>query len=149
MRTCFFFAPLVLLLACGGKGEAPDQGSGKGGQVASGGDGASTGGTGGDGASTGGTGGDGGSTTSGGTVSTGGTAGQGMAGPGLVDCDLRSVECRIAQPICADNQVPSVNGSCFGPCVPIESCACSTADECPFSDRYTCWQRTHCGPYVR
>lgn len=137
----FFFAPLVLLLllACSGKGEAPGGASGSGGQVASGGDGAITGGTKGDG----------GSTMSGGTVSTGGTGGQGVAGQGLVDCDLRRVECRIVQPTCAENQVPSVNGVCFGPCVPIESCACSAADDCPFSDRYTCWQRTHCGPYVR
>ena len=161
MRALLLFAPLFGLLACGGKGE--DSSSGGGGQGDTGGASSSSGGataTGGSNASAGtpasagqpaGSSGEasGGSATSAAGAATGGNAGQGSGGGALVDCDVRKVACRVAQPICPENEVSSVTGSCFGPCVPIESCACSAAAECPFSDRYTCWQRTHCGPYVR
>lgn len=154
---------MALMLACVGKAET--SGEGHGGRVETGGAAPNVGGAnptmGGSSASTGGanTGGGGGSADAAGQSGTGGqngtaggsgTAGQnGTGGQKLVDCDLRKVECRAAQPGCPENQVPSVNGVCFGPCVPIESCACAAAQDCPFNDRYTCWQRTHCGPYVR
>jgi len=139
MRAPLFLAPLVILLACTDKDDGSD--AGRGGQSTSGGVANIAGST-----TTGGT-----TATSGGTGSaTGGaSAAGGKKGQDLVDCDLRKVTCRIVQPTCAENQVPSVEGSCFGACVPIESCACSVAQDCPFEERYTCWQRTHCGPYVR
>ncbi|HYP74443.1 MAG TPA: hypothetical protein VER12_00725 [Polyangiaceae bacterium] len=134
---------MLVALACVDKGEKAE-GEGRGGQVENGAAGASIGGS---STSIGGS-----STNSGGAHASSGGAGAAIGGAGgqrLVDCDLRKVMCRAAQPSCAENQVPSVEGSCFGPCVPIESCACSASLDCPFSDRYTCWQRTHCGPYVR
>jgi len=160
MRSSLFFAPVLVLLACSGKDADPVQGGG--GHSASAGTDLVTGGASAAGetnasggkpvASAGAVGaGSGGATTSGGATNTAGQAsgGQGTGGQALVGCDLRNIACRIAQPICPENQVPSVEGSCFGPCVPIESCACAAPAECPFNDRYTCWQRTHCGPYVR
>ncbi|HET7543039.1 MAG TPA: hypothetical protein VFK05_24365 [Polyangiaceae bacterium] len=161
MRTVFFVAPLLVLLACTGKDADSVQGSGghieiggtgpaggasaagetsaSGGKPASAGPGGTTSG----GASNGGT------STSAGASTSGGKGGQGMGGQELVACDLRKVTCRVAQPSCPENQVPTLVDNCFGPCAAIESCACSAAEECPFTDRYTCWQRTHCGPYVR
>lgn len=169
MRKIVFLAPLLLLLACGGKSEAPggaSAGHGESGGASS--DAGSTSASGSTSAATGGvneTGGasagggkptgvagdsaHGGSVPAGGAPATAGEGGQGTAGTALVDCDLRTIICKSAQPVCPDNQVPSVNGVCFGPCVPIESCACSVAADCPFNDRYTCWQQTHCGPYVK
>lgn len=134
MRAPLFIAGLLIPLACTDKNGDP--GAGHGGQITSGGARTSTGGA---------------AATSGDTgVATGGvSAAGGKDGQELVDCDLRKVTCRVAQPICPENQVPSVDGSCFGACVPIESCACSVAQDCPFEERYTCWQRKHCGPYVR
>ncbi|HYQ02349.1 MAG TPA: hypothetical protein VER96_26935 [Polyangiaceae bacterium] len=142
MRASLFFAPLLALIACGGKDAVSAPGGG--GHDAGG--GTDAGNSGGGGATN-----SGGTLDSGGVTSAGGQApaGGGVSDPGLVICDLRKVACKIAQPICPENQVPSVEGACYGPCVPIESCACAAAEECPFSDRYTCWQRTHCGPYVR
>jgi hypothetical protein len=88
----------------------------------------------------------GGKANIGGAATTGGSAGGEPSG--LVDCDLRKVLCRIVTPTCSAGQVPSVNGTCYGPCVKIESCACSSAAECPNNDEYTCWGGKHCGPYV-
>lgn len=68
---------------------------------------------------------------------------------GAVSCDPRAVLCRRAPPKCAGGQVPSVVGSCFGDCVPVEQCQCSDAPECPQPDVYTCHRSAkHCGPYV-
>jgi hypothetical protein len=65
------------------------------------------------------------------------------------NCDTSRVLCRIAPPQCAEGQVPSVSGTCFGPCVPIESCTCAGPSECPDSNKYTCHLSAgHCGPYV-
>jgi hypothetical protein len=154
MRAILFIAPLVALLACTGKDKSTAQGQG--GLVEVGGAGKDSGGatasSGSTSAEAGGVnaGGNGGQGTGGnGGQETGGSGRQGTGGTDLVVCDLRKIACRVVQPSCPENQVPSVDGSCFGPCVPIESCACSAAQECPSSDRYTCWQRTHCGPYVR
>jgi hypothetical protein len=48
-----------------------------------------------------------------------------------VSCDTSKVLCRVAPPTCPAGQVPSVTGSCFGPCVPIESCTCTASQSCP------------------
>jgi len=57
--------------------------------------------------------------------------------------------CKRVAPECGSFEVPSVENTCYGPCVKIERCACQTAEQCPDSDQFTCWSRTHCGPYVR
>jgi hypothetical protein len=65
------------------------------------------------------------------------------------DCDPRKILCRAAPPACPDGQVPSVSGSCYGPCIPVESCTCNAPEACPNSDKYTCHMSAgHCGPYV-
>jgi hypothetical protein len=92
----------------------------------------------------------------------GGSGGQSMGGrdpgdggadsgpaDGLFDCDARKIICKRAAPACGDFEVPSVEGTCYGECVKIDLCACSSADECPNENEYTCWMSTHCGPYVQ
>lgn len=86
--------------------------------------------------------------TGGSSTATGGAGGAGGEAQELVDCDVRKVVCRIAVPSCPENHVPSVIGTCYGPCTRIESCACTVATDCPDNDQYTCWRRMHCGPYV-
>lgn len=169
MRSlCFLFASLALVSGCGGASKEP---------AATGGAGPSSAGTsnhGGDsGAGAGGAGVVAGSSsvagsTEGGSVGSSGSAAGGVSGggasggtgasagtetgeggePSLVDCDARKVTCKVAKPTCGTFQVPSVEGSCYGECVKIERCACSEAAECPDSNQFTCWKRTHCGPYV-
>lgn len=169
MRSlCFLITTLGLLSACGGSSKEPAATGGTT-QSSSG-----TGNLGGDsGAAAGGSGtvagsnsvagsNDGGSVSSSGS-STGGASGGGATGgagasaggdtgdggePSLVDCDERKVTCKVAKPTCGTFQVPSVEGSCYGECVKIERCACSEAAECPDSGQFTCWKKTHCGPYV-
>lgn len=69
---------------------------------------------------------------------------------GGYDCNLDGVACFIAVPQCEEGQVPSVDGSCFGPCVPIEQCACNGPEDCPNEEQYTCWLSAgHCGPYTQ
>jgi hypothetical protein len=66
-----------------------------------------------------------------------------------VSCDTSKVICKIAEPKCPTDQVPSVVGTCYGPCVDIDACACTTAAQCPNSSKYTCHVGAkHCGPYV-
>lgn len=66
------------------------------------------------------------------------------------DCDPRKLRCRRAAPHCAEGQVPSVAGSCFGECVPIEACRCTGPQECPLHEQYTCLlSARHCTPYLR
>jgi len=67
----------------------------------------------------------------------------------LADCDTSKVRCRRMAPQCPEGQVASVAGSCFGPCVAVERCACSATIACPQPEKHACWQSTHCGPYVR
>jgi hypothetical protein len=68
---------------------------------------------------------------------------------GATTCDPRKVLCRAAPPTCGTGMVPSVLGSCYGPCVPIEQCTCAEAAACPDSNQYTCHMNVgQCGPYV-
>jgi len=79
-----------------------------------------------------------------------GGADTGSAGGGaLVDCDQKKILCKRLAPQCAEGEVPSVAGSCYGDCVKIDRCACSDASACPEPDKYTCWSKTHCGPFVQ
>lgn len=65
------------------------------------------------------------------------------------DCVLNNVACLIALPVCEEGQVPTANGTCIGPCVPIEQCACQGPEDCPSPETYTCHLSAgHCGPYV-
>ena len=48
-----------------------------------------------------------------------------------VDCDQRKIQCRAATPECAPGYVPSVVGICYGPCVKLSQCACTSSDQCP------------------
>jgi len=43
--------------------------------------------------------------------------------PGGYNCDLSMVSCEIVEPVCADGEVPTANGLCYGPCVPKDQCA--------------------------
>lgn len=80
----------------------------------------------------------------------GGTSGAEAGGAaGLVDCDARKIVCKRAAPQCGTSEVPSVEGNCYGECVKIDRCACTDAEQCPESNQYTCWSKTHCGPFVR
>jgi hypothetical protein len=67
-----------------------------------------------------------------------------------VSCDTSKVLCKIATPLCKTGFVPSVNDvSCYGPCVPVEMCACAKPADCPNPDTTTCHMNTmRCGPYV-
>lgn len=66
------------------------------------------------------------------------------------DCVLEGAACLIAVPVCAQGEVPSVEGSCYGPCVPIEQCKCDGPQDCPDSAHYTCFNYAHhCGPYTQ
>jgi hypothetical protein len=71
------------------------------------------------------------------------------AGDGLVDCDPSKILCKRASPKCAGGDVPSVSGSCYGDCVPVETCRCAKPSACPLPDEYTCHMSAgHCGPFV-
>jgi hypothetical protein len=69
--------------------------------------------------------------------------------PGAIDCDPRKILCKRVAPECPEGQVPSVLGSCYGDCVPLESCPCSGPEQCPNPDTGTCHMSAgHCGPFV-
>jgi len=68
---------------------------------------------------------------------------------GSYDCVLDNLSCLVAFPVCEEGQVPTADGACFGPCVPIEECACDSQDDCPMPEKYACHLSAgHCGPYV-
>ena len=68
---------------------------------------------------------------------------------GKISCDPRAVLCKKGTPKCKEGSVPSVVGSCYGDCVPVEQCACDSADACPQRDFYTCHMSAHhCTPYL-
>ena len=83
-------------------------------------------------------------------VESGGHGGQsGSAPTSSVECDPRKILCKRVAPSCRRFEVPSVDGSCFGPCVGIEACRCSGPEQCPDSDQYTCHMSAmHCTPYL-
>jgi hypothetical protein len=130
-----------------GKGGTSSGGAGAGGTSSSG------------GAGTGGTSSNAGSAGTGGTSSNAGSAGMSGAGSsgdggsenyGMNDCDPRKITCRRAAPVCDEGEAPSVEGTCYGPCVPIATCACSSADACPLPEMFTCHlSRGRCDYYVR
>jgi hypothetical protein len=46
-------------------------------------------------------------------------------------CDLSQVACEVVTPTCPAGQVPSVKGSCYGPCLPVGRCSeVSSCDVC-------------------
>jgi hypothetical protein len=48
-----------------------------------------------------------------------------------VTCDRSLVNCEAATPTCPASQVPSVSGTCWGPCVPAQDCrAVTNCDDC-------------------
>jgi hypothetical protein len=59
-----------------------------------------------------------------------------------VSCDARSVVCLALPPDCARGEVPSVEGACWGPCVPLEECRCDSDAACPVG---ACTARGRCG----
>lgn len=66
-----------------------------------------------------------------------------------VSCDHRDIRCRIPEPLCPEGEIASVEGSCYGPCVPIEECVCETGEECPRPEMWTCHRHvSRCGPYL-
>jgi hypothetical protein len=134
---------LGLSLGCGGSAKEPVATAGSG-PSSSGGDGTAGSGS---SSSSAGDGTAGGGIASGGTANGGTAVGEGGAA-GLVDCDPRKIACKRATPQCSTFEVPSVEGTCYGECVKIERCACSGPEQCPDNDQYTCWSKTHCGPYV-
>jgi hypothetical protein len=86
---------------------------------------------------------------SGGALATGGEAPSGgAANDGLVDCDPQKVLCKRTPPTCAGFTVPEVVDGCYGECVKVERCACSSASQCPDPGQFTCWSKQHCGPFV-
>ena len=81
-----------------------------------------------------------------------GTGGQSAGSAGmsssLLECDPSKVLCKRTAPQCVFGEVPQVVAGCYGECVRVDHCACSTAAQCPQSDQYTCWSKSHCGPFV-
>jgi hypothetical protein len=66
-----------------------------------------------------------------------------------VSCDPSKIICKRIAPICPAGQVPSVEGTCYGPCVKVESCNCTGPMQCPEPNQYTCHNNVkRCGPYV-
>ena len=77
-------------------------------------------------------------------------AGSGGTSTSPLDCDHRKIVCRRAEPVCPAMQVPRVEGTCYGECVPIAECGCTTPEECPHEESYTCHRSAmRCGPYLR
>jgi hypothetical protein len=67
-----------------------------------------------------------------------------------VNCDPRAILCRRMAPSCGVLEVPSVEGTCYGPCVKVDLCACTEAAACPDSSQYTCLlSAQHCTPFLQ
>jgi len=88
------------------------------------------------------------SAIAGSTSSGGQSAGSAGADSSLLDCDPGKVLCKRTAPECVFGEEPQVVAGCYGECVKVERCACSTAAQCPQPDQYTCWSKSHCGPFV-
>jgi hypothetical protein len=57
------------------------------------------------------------------------------------NCSQAAMSCTIAGPACAQGQVPEILNGCYtGRCVPIGSCGCTSANDCPDTRQYTCNQ---------
>ena len=86
-----------------------------------------------------------------GSASAGNQNGGGSAGTGsgLLECNPSKVLCKRVAPQCVFGEVPQVVDGCYGECVKVDRCACSTAAQCPQPDQYTCWSQRHCGPFVK
>jgi hypothetical protein len=71
-------------------------------------------------------------------------------GPCPTRCDPDLVRCDRLPPRCIGGQVPSVVAGCWGPCVPIEACTCTTFADCPDirGVSETCYRRGVCGPLL-
>ena len=70
---------------------------------------------------------------------------------GAPSCDASAVICDALPPTCSgESEVPSVIGSCWGPCVRVIGCACDEATSCPYvlGHSETCYHG-HCGPWLR
>jgi hypothetical protein len=66
-----------------------------------------------------------------------------------VSCDPDLVACDGIPPRCTMGNVPSVSAGCWtGDCVPIDTCACSTFEDCPMITGVSevCYTAGHCGP---
>jgi len=114
----------------GGTGGATSSGAGgTGGTTSSGTGGATSSGT-------------GGATSSGGGEGAGGGGAAGAGGGGGVPCNPSGVTCDAPIPYCPPGEVASVDGYCWGPCVPVLSCA--TEPSCAncldgFCAEYVAW----------
>jgi hypothetical protein len=152
-------AATLLVLGCGETQSDPGQSEGNGGNAtAAGGNAHGAGASGGsqsnggssstDGGTSNGAASSGAAPNSGGAPELGeGGAPAGGAG-GLVDCNPAHVLCKLLPDECPEMQVHRVDGTCWGECVKIDRCACSSEVDCPDSNQYTCWSGEHCGPYV-
>lgn len=66
-----------------------------------------------------------------------------------VTCDRSLIRCRRPEPLCPEGETASVEGTCYGPCVPIDECVCEGPEQCPHPDMYTCHRhRGRCGPFL-
>jgi hypothetical protein len=61
------------------------------------------------------------------------------------NCDEHDVRCTQPPPDCGPDKVPSVVGTCYGPCVDITECRCVFSFECPKRDLYSCRADLRCG----
>jgi hypothetical protein len=61
-----------------------------------------------------------------------------------VNCDPNDVRCAQPEPDCSPGSVASVVAGCYGPCVPINSCRCIFAFECPKRELYDCNAEQRC-----
>ena len=70
-----------------------------------------------------------------------------------LNCDPSTVTCRALPPMCPSGQVPSIDGPCWGPCVPFSDCApipCEpggSSTQCPQDTVCHGTTRT-CGPFL-
>jgi hypothetical protein len=131
MKGLVFVCALIFLAGCSGDSDSSKTGgtggsSGGSGGASQGGTGGS-GGSGGSGGATGGaagaTGGSAGSVTGGAAGSSGAGGSAGAGGATGTQCDPGLVQCDGPTPTCPEGQVPSVQGTCWGSCVPILDCA--------------------------
>jgi hypothetical protein len=63
-----------------------------------------------------------------------------------VNCDPSDVRCSQPEPDCGPGKVASVVAGCYGPCVPINSCRCLFAFECPHIEQNECNGEQRCAP---